>query len=130
MAEETSRSRVVESLETAASMIESAVDAQKLRAALRDGLSGVEYHSDTLAKELAKDPSSPGAIDPGLRNRAEHVEAGLRALLVTAWGLLRLDDAYLASSPQRAGLVRALRAAETAEVALVFDQLMAPQGID
>lgn len=124
------RSRVVESLETAARMLESAQAGHEVRAALRDGLLGVEYHSDTLAKELAKDPAEPGAFEPVLRARAEHVEANLRNLLVTAWQMLALSDDELATAPGRAALVRALRAAETAEIALVFDQLLTPEGID
>ena len=124
------RSRVVESLETAARMLESAHAGHEVRAALRDGLVGVEYHSDTLAKELAKDPAEPGAFEPALRGRAEHVEAGLHSLLVSAWELLTLSDEELAVTPRRGALVKALRAAETAEIALVFDQLLAPEGID
>jgi hypothetical protein len=124
------RSRVVESLETAAQMLEAARAGHEVRAALRDGLLGVEYHSDTLAKELAKDPASPGAFEPALRGRAERVEANLHSLLVTAWELLTLSDDDLATTPLRATLVKALRAAETAEIALVFDQLLTPEGID
>lgn len=128
MAEE--RNRVVESLELAARMIEAAGSGAELRSALRDGLSGVEFHSDTLAKELAKDPADPRALDPALRPRAQRVADGLHALLVTAWELLTLSDEELAATPKRAALVKALRAAESAETALVFDHLMAPQGID
>ena len=124
------RSRVVESLETAARMLESARAGNEVRAALRDGLLGVEYHSDTLAKELARDPASPGAFEPALRSRAEHVEANLHGLLVNAWELLTLSDDELAATPRRTALVKALRAAETAEIALVFDQLLVPEGID
>lgn len=86
------RSRVVESLETAARILEAASAGHEVRAALRDGLLGVEYHSDTLAKELAKDPASPRAFEPALRGRAERVEANLHNLLVTAWELLTLSD--------------------------------------
>lgn len=124
------RSRVVESLETGARMLEGANTAAEVRAALKDGLSGVEYHLDTLAKELAKDPSVAGAFEPALRSRAEKVEANLRDLLVEAWGMLTLTDSELATTSKRAALVKSLRAAETAEIALVFDQLLVPQGID
>lgn len=124
------RNRVVESLELAARLVESARTGPEVRTALRDGLSGVEYHLDTLAKELARDPATPGAFDPALRSRAEHVEANLRSLLVAAWELQRLGDDDLADAPQRAALAKALRSAETAEIALVFDQLLAPQALD
>ncbi len=124
------RNRVVESLELAARLVESARTGPEVRTALRDGLSGVEYHLDTLAKELARDPATPGAFDPALRSRAEHVEANLRSLLVAAWELQRLGDDDLAKAPQRAALAKALRSAETAEIALVFDQLLAPQALD
>ena len=124
------RSRVVESLEIAARLLEAAATGPDVRAALRDGLSGLEYHSDTLARELAKDPAATGAFEPALRGRAERVQTNLHALLVSAWELLTLTDDELATTPRRATLVKALRAADTAEIALVFDQLLAPEGID
>ncbi len=122
--------RVVESLEFAAEGLDTAATGAEVRAAIRDGLLGLEYHLDTLARELQKDPAAPGALEPTLRNRAEHVEKSLRDLLVQAWQYLMKTDEELAEAGVGKTLARQLRAADRAEIALVFDQLLAPQGLD
>lgn len=127
---ETKPNRVAQSLLDAAGSLERATSGVGVRAAVRDGLLGLEYHLDTLAKELARDPAAPNAFEPALRGRAEHVEATLRGLLVSAWAMLVLTDEELGKLEQARSLAQELRAVEHDEVTLVFDQLLSPQGID
>jgi len=64
MSEERGR-RIVESLLVAAEQLEGAPSAADVRGAVRDCALALEYHLDTLAKELNTDPSSESAIEPG-----------------------------------------------------------------
>ena len=122
--------RVVESLLTTADRLEQTTNGFEVRAAVRDGMLGLEYHLDTLARELARDPNQTGAFEPELRGRALKVESALRALLVRAWDLLAMTDVALDEPGLAVNLARDLRAAEHAEISLVFDQLLSPQAID
>lgn len=122
--------RVVESLLTTAERLEQASSGFEVRGAVRDGLLGLEYHLDTLARELARDPNQAGAFEPALRHRALKVESTLRALMVNAWELLVMTDTQLGEPTVAADLAKELRAAEHEEISLVFDQLLTPQAID
>lgn len=122
--------RVVESLLTTAERLEQATSGFEVRGAVRDGLLGLEYHLDTLARELARDPNQAGAFEPSLRHRALKVESTLRALMVNAWELLVMTDSQLGEPAVAADLAKQLRAAEHEEISLVFDQLLTPQAID
>lgn len=122
--------RVAESLLKSAETLGRASTATEVRTAVKDGLLGLEYHLDTLAQELARDPAAPGAFEPAFRGRAEKVEATLRELLVAAWAMLALNDEQLGTLERARALAKQLRAVEHDEVKLVFDQLLAPQGID
>ncbi len=122
--------RVADSLLKSAEGLEQASTATDVRVAVRDGLLGLEYHLDTLAKELARDPADPGAFEPALRGRAQKVEATLRGVLVSAWAMLVLKDEELGTLEHANALAKQLRAVEREEVKLVFDQLLMPEGID
>ncbi len=122
--------RVVDSLLAAAQRLEQAKSGFDVRGAVRDGLLGLEYHLDTLARELARDPSHEGAFEPALRQRAVRVESTLRSLMVRAWELLVMNDEELGRPEHARALAKELRAAEHAEISLVFDQLLSPQAID
>jgi hypothetical protein len=124
------RGPVAGSLLAAAHELEQARSGADVRVAVRDGLLGLEYHLDTLARELAQDPGKPGAIEPGLRPRAERVEAKLRNILLDAWAMLVLTDEQLGALEPARALARSLRAADHQEIALVFDALLSPQALD
>lgn len=122
--------RVVESLHYGADALERAETGAEVRSAIRDGLLGLEYHLDTLARELQRDPAHPGAIDPAMRPRAERVEETLRGLLLKAWEMLAETDTVLAASGRAREFAAELRAADSAEIALVFDRLLTPNALD
>jgi len=117
--------RIVKSLLSTAAALEDARTGPEVRMTIRDGLLGLEHHLDTLARELAR-----GAFEPQLRARAERVEAELRSLLETAWTMLMLTDQELGKLDKAHALARDLRAVGREDIALVFDQLLAPQALD
>lgn len=122
--------RIVTSLLSTAAALEDARTGYEVRTTIRDGLLGLEYHLDTLARELARNPAAPGAFEPATRPRAERVEASLRSLLVTAWEMLMLTDDELGNLRLAQALARDLRAAAQEDIALVFDQLLTPAALD
>jgi len=121
---------IAASLVEAAESLERATGGAEVRAAVRDGLLGLEHHLDTLARELAREPSAQGALEPALRPKAEKVEAKLRSLLVTAWAMLVLNDEQLGELTQAKALAKDLRSADHADIALVFDQLLGMHALD
>jgi hypothetical protein len=122
--------RIVASLLATAAALEDARTGPEVRMTVRDGLLGLEYHLDTLARELARGPESDGPFEPAFRRRAETVEATLRSLLVAAWGMLMLTDEELAKADRARTLAHDLRRAAHEDIALVFDRLFAPQALD
>jgi hypothetical protein len=129
MSEERGR-RIVESLLVAAEQLEGATSAADVRGAVRDCALALEYHLDTLAKELNTDPSSESAIEPALVSRARNVEVGLKQLLLTCWEFLARNDAELGDPARARGFARQMRDAGHEDIDLVFARLMLPQGID
>jgi hypothetical protein len=126
--EDHSGSRIVGSILSTAAALEDAQSGAEVRATVRDGLLGLEYHLDTLARELSKDGAGP--FEPSLRRRAEKVEATLRSLLVEAWGMLMLTDEELGGLERARSLANDLRKAGREDIALVFDRLMSPEALD
>lgn len=114
---------VSESLFKASNAIAAARGSDQVAAAARDAAVAIEYHLDTLARELA----TRDAVDPGLRSRAEDVETRLRALLSACWEYQRLAP----TDPDRiADFVRDMRSVASQEVDLVFAQLNGPSALD
>jgi hypothetical protein len=121
---------IVESLLYAAGQLERASTGADVRAAVRDCALALEYHLDTLAKELNADPSSARAIEPSLIPRARSVEASLKQLLLTCWEFLARNDIELGDLPRARDLARQLRDAGHEDIELVFASLSLPQGLD
>ncbi len=129
MIEERGR-KVVESLLVAATQLEDARSGSDVRAAVRDCALALEYNLDTLARELAADPSSGNALDPPLMPRARAVESRLKQLLLTCWEFLARDDAEIGDLPRARDFARQMREAGHDDIELVFAQLLQPQGLD
>lgn len=129
MSEERGR-RVVESLLVAAEQLEAAATASDVRGAVRDCALALEYHLDTLAKELNAEPTSARAIEPALVPRARNVEASLKQLLLTCWEFLARNDAELGDLARARDFARQIRDAGHEEIDLVFARLLLPQGLD
>jgi hypothetical protein len=115
--------RIGPSLLRAAEALEQAHTGAEVRLALREGFPSLEYHLDTLARELARDPGSPGALDPALHARAVVVEAELRGLLVRAWRLGTHPDVVLDDLTGSKALARAIRNAQHQDMDLVIENL-------
>jgi hypothetical protein len=107
-----------ESLFKAANAIDVARDFQHISAAARDAAVAIEYHLDTLARELA----ARDGVDPGLRSRAQGVDARLRALLSQCWEYQRLAAEDAVDPDRIAAFVRNMRNV-AARGGLVFAQL-------
>ncbi|GMV85185.1 MAG: hypothetical protein AMXMBFR80_10410 [Dehalococcoidia bacterium] len=129
MSEERGR-RIVESLLVAAQQLESATSGSDVRAAVRDCALALEFHLDTLAKELNADPASGRGFEPALANRARAVEGRLKQLLLTCWDLLARDDAELANLPRAREFARQMREAGHEDIDLVFSHMLLPQALD
>ncbi len=129
MSEERGR-RIVESLLVAAQQLEGAASGADVRAAVRDCALALEYHLDTLAKDLNADPSSSRAIEPALIPRARNVEADLKQLLLTCWEFLARNDTELGDVASARDFARQMRDAGHEDIDLVFASLLLPQGLD
>jgi hypothetical protein len=129
MSEERGR-RIVESLLVAAEQLEGAAAGADVRGAVRDCALALEYHLDTLAKDLNADPSSVRAIEPALIPRARNVEAGLKQLLLTCWEFLARTDGELGDLARAREFARQMRDAGHEDIDLVFASLLLPQGLD
>ena len=93
-------------------------------AATRDATAALEFHLDTLAKELRDD------IEPRLLERARAVEAKLRAVLVDCWALERdLRDGPVTYLRQRE-VADKVRDAGDEEIDLVFEELREAGALD
>jgi len=122
--------RVVDSMLEAADVLERAHSGAAVRAAIRDVSLALEYRLDTLAQELAADPTRDGSIDPSMFGQATSVEMALKGMLVDCWALLRLGDVELSNREAALRFAARVRKAASMEIGLVFSQLTAPQGID
>lgn len=129
MVEERGR-RIVESLLVAAEQLEKATGGGDVRAAVRDCALALEYHLDTLAKDLNADPASSRAVEPALVARARTVETRLKELLLTCWEFLARSDAELGDLDRARALATRMRDAGHEDIDLVFAQLLLPQGLD
>lgn len=129
MSEERGR-RMVESLLFAAQQLEGATSGGDVRGAVRDCALALEFHLDTLAKELSADPASGRGFEPALSNRARAVEARLKQLLLTCWEFLARGDAELGDLPRAREFAGQMRDAGHEEIDLVFSHLLLPQGLD
>jgi hypothetical protein len=111
----------------ARALAEAAGDPLATQAATRSCALSLEYHLDTLARELAR----PGKIDPRLLYEAERTEMRMRQLLVLCWSMeRRLVAGEPVGRDEVTELAAELQRAASEEIALVFDQLAAPGGGD
>ena len=118
---------VSQSLFGAANAVEAASDHDAVADAVREASVAVEYHLDTLARELS---SRTRGIDPGFRFRAEAVERQLREALAACWAHQRLSPAEAVDRAGLTSLAREIRKVASEETDLVFDQLNAPPALD
>jgi hypothetical protein len=87
-------------------------------AAVREVTLAIEYHLDTLARELAG-----RKIEPRLLGRAQRIESQLRDLLAEAWDAERALKAGRTPEPDTRSLADSIRASADEELDLVFEQL-------
>jgi hypothetical protein len=114
-------------LVAAQALEESASDHLATQAATRRCALSLEYHLDTLAKELAR----PGGTDPRLLYEAERTEMRMRQLLVLCWSMeRRLVEGEPVGRDEVLELANELQRAASEEIALVFEQLRTPGGED
>lgn len=111
----------------AQALAEAAGDPLATQAATRRCALSLEYHLDTLARELAR----PGGLDPRLLYDAERTEMRMRQLLLLCWSLeRRLVEGEPVGRNEVDELAAELQRAAGEEVALVFEQLRTPGGED
>lgn len=118
---------VSESIFKSANAIAAARDHEQVTAAVRDASLALEYHLDTLARELS---NRDRGIEPAFRSRAETVEARLRDLLSACWDHQRLPASQAVDPKRLSALAHDMRKVASEEVDLVFDQLIGPPALD
>jgi hypothetical protein len=93
--------------------------------AVREATLALEFHLDTLAKELSR-----GTIEPRLLGMARQVESRLRDALLDAWAVQRDMEASVIGRARLRDLARAIRRAGDGEIDLVFEGLRDTAALD